>query len=166
MVMRNLVAIALVAVVAVGCSSDDGAAPADHGFATVTPTGDALGLAGVWTIDVADTVAAAAKGEPLAAGDARALTAALEAMNTQLALYRDGAFVLKNLRADAGGTVTVEGAWAFADGVLELRGHRENAKLLEPAEVRRYRRGDGRLSRDADAPSGSIVPVLRRSLAW
>lgn len=165
MVMRKFVVVALLLGL-VGCSSDDAATPADHGFETVTPTGDALGLAGVWTIDVADTVAAAAKGEPLAAADARALTAALEDMNSQLALYRDGAFVLKNLRADMGGTVTVEGAWSFSDGILELRGHRENGRLLEPAEVRRYRRTDSRLARDGDVPSGAIAPVLRRSLAW
>ena len=100
-----------------------------------------------------------------AEADLSGLPRALTGTSTQLTLYGDGVFILKNLRPDASGLVTVEGAWSWEDGVVLLVGHLENGARPPVRKHVRYRLDGNLLIRMVDTeekPKGDVVHAVFR----
>lgn len=131
-------------------------------FGAVPVEADAKSLVGVWTIDVDATIAGLGSGEEPAG-----VRTKLGQMSTQLGLFADGVFILKNLGADARGMITVEGTWSFDGEQVVLVGHLENGLAPAIRKNVRYRLDQNRLVRVRDAIDGAVdrtvYPMLKKS---
>jgi hypothetical protein len=126
-------------------------------------------LVAVWITDVNATVNRAAEAwkaaneKPAPATELERLNEELGRVDTQLGLNDDGTFILVNRARDAGGTITVEGRWEFADGAVRLTGLRVDGQPATPPRVVLYRVDGERLVRDGSTPKDAC-PVLKKGL--
>jgi len=134
---------------------------AGTGVEPVSVSGPALDLVAIWIIDVEATLDRIEARRVKQDSDLQEVKKKLQNLGTQVGLFQNGTFILRNRQPDNRGILTVEGTWTLEDGEVTLVGLRESGRPATPVRKRTYTLEDGRLHRKG-GEKGKVHLVLKR----